>query len=208
MLGLLGLAPATAYELVQRMKTGTIPLIWPRAESKVYEEPKRLVADGLAVARTEDGGRAPIYEITDRGRDWLAAQLAEPDGSVTFESEAALKVLFADHGTRDELLANIRAVRDDHLDRLEERKHQLRAYAESPTRPDRAHLTALVGGLVTRLGNAVLDWADWAEQRVEDWDHLGPTEARTEEAKATMRSMEARADDLLRRHRPSGDASS
>ncbi|MDQ6696613.1 MAG: PadR family transcriptional regulator, partial [Actinomycetota bacterium] len=98
-LGYLGLGPASPYELVRLMKSGTIHRVWPRAESKVYEEPKRLVDDGLARARN-DGDRRTVYEITDAGQQWLAEQLDEPEGTLTLEFEAALKVLFADHGTR------------------------------------------------------------------------------------------------------------
>jgi PadR family transcriptional regulator AphA len=45
-LGLLGLRPHTPYELAQQFKrSGTF---WASAESVVYNEPKTLVAHGLA----------------------------------------------------------------------------------------------------------------------------------------------------------------
>ena len=45
-LALLGIDRWTPYELVRHLKRSMIHHIWPRAESKVYEEPKRLVAAG------------------------------------------------------------------------------------------------------------------------------------------------------------------
>src|SRR5262245_57538620 len=109
-LGYLGLGPASPYELVRLMRSGTVHRVWARAESKVYEEPKRLVADGLARVVRSDGRRT-VYQITPQGRAWLGEQLAGSNGIITFESDGALKVLFADHGSREQLLDTIRGMR-------------------------------------------------------------------------------------------------
>ena len=47
---------------------------WPRAESKLYEEPKKLVEHGFAAATTEHVGKRPrtVYAITGEGRAALA----------------------------------------------------------------------------------------------------------------------------------------
>lgn len=50
-LGLLAVRPRSAYGLVEQMKRSNIRLLWPRAESKLYEEPKNLVAHRLARVR-------------------------------------------------------------------------------------------------------------------------------------------------------------
>ncbi len=42
-LGLLAIRPWTTYELTQQMQR-SLSRFWPRAESKLYEEPKKLVA--------------------------------------------------------------------------------------------------------------------------------------------------------------------
>ena len=52
-LALLGIDRWTPYELVQHMKRSTIHFIWPRAESKMYEELKRLAAAGYAKATAD-----------------------------------------------------------------------------------------------------------------------------------------------------------
>ena len=46
-LGLLSLRSWTTYELAKQVQR-SIGWFWPRAERKLYDEPKRLVAAGLA----------------------------------------------------------------------------------------------------------------------------------------------------------------
>jgi hypothetical protein len=48
-LGLLAIKPWTTYELAVQMER-TLYRTWPRARSRLYEEPRKLVAHGLAVA--------------------------------------------------------------------------------------------------------------------------------------------------------------
>ena len=82
-LGLLAVRPWTTHELVQQVDR-SLRRIWPRAQSKLYEEPKKLVVLGLTEAVTGSTGRRPrtVYSITPAGRQalatWLAADSAEP----------------------------------------------------------------------------------------------------------------------------------
>src|SRR5688572_20716249 len=73
-LGLLALKPWTTYELAQQMQRA-LGQFWPRAESKLYEEPKKLVAHGFARSSSEMVGKRPrtVYSITPKGRRALAA---------------------------------------------------------------------------------------------------------------------------------------
>ena len=75
--------------------------IWPRAQSKLYEEPKKLVAQGLACAAEEQVGQRPrtVYTITSRGRRALAAWLRDPGAGPVLEFEQLLKIFFAENGT-------------------------------------------------------------------------------------------------------------
>ena len=79
MLGLLAIQPWTTYELAQQMDR-TISRFWPRARSKLYEEPRKLVARGLATSTDDLVGRRKrtVYTITAEGRRALASWLAEP----------------------------------------------------------------------------------------------------------------------------------
>src|SRR5438128_11477377 len=73
-LGLLAVKPWTTYELAQQMERA-MGHFWPRARSKVYEEPKKLVVKGLARASADQVGKRPrtVYTITPKGRKALAA---------------------------------------------------------------------------------------------------------------------------------------
>src|SRR4029453_3148449 len=55
-LSLLAVRPMTTYELAKQMQR-TLRDVWPRAESVIYEEPKRLVEHRLATASTDMVGR-------------------------------------------------------------------------------------------------------------------------------------------------------
>ena len=73
-LGLLAVRPWTTYELAKQIERG-MQNFWPRASSTLYEDPKKLVAHGLATAKKERTGKRPrtVYTITARGRRALAA---------------------------------------------------------------------------------------------------------------------------------------
>src|SRR5207247_7591166 len=73
-LGLLAVKPWTTHELVQQVDR-SLRRMWPRAQSKLYEEPKKLVAHGFARAADDSVGRRrrTRYTITAKGRRALAA---------------------------------------------------------------------------------------------------------------------------------------
>src|SRR5947209_7648426 len=73
LLTLLAVRSWTTYELAKQMRRN-YHWFWPRAESKLYEEPKKLVALGLATATVDLVGRRPrtTYAITSAGREALA----------------------------------------------------------------------------------------------------------------------------------------
>jgi PadR family transcriptional regulator AphA len=100
LLGLLGVRSWSTYELTRQMDR-SLGRIWPRAQSKLYEEPKKLVTRGLARARDERVGDRPrtVYSITAKGRRALAGWLGEPSAGVPLESEHLLKIFLAEHGT-------------------------------------------------------------------------------------------------------------
>src|SRR5258705_6095944 len=94
-LGLLAVKPWSTYELAQQMDRA-LGRFWPRAESKLYEEPKKLVAHGLAKATTELVGKRPrtIYTITAKGRRAIAGWVPTSGAGPTLEVEQLVKVFF------------------------------------------------------------------------------------------------------------------
>ena len=75
-LGLLRLRSWTSYELAKQVQK-SLGWFWPRAERKLYDEPKNLVALGLATATDEHTGNRPrtVYAITPAGRKALRGWL-------------------------------------------------------------------------------------------------------------------------------------
>jgi PadR family transcriptional regulator, regulatory protein AphA len=187
-LAALALRDHSTYELAQQMRLGW-HYFWPRAESNVYAEPKRLVAGGLAESRKESTGERPrtVYSITETGRAELASWLAAPSSPQRYESEAVLKVFFAENGTLDDLLASIRAIGADAAAGVEHFQHIADLYANGEGQyPDRFALSALVARLLGEQHTATVRWANWAEQRVSTWAE--PTGADTNWGVQTIRA--------------------
>jgi DNA-binding PadR family transcriptional regulator len=170
-LSLLAVRSWTAYELAQQMDR-SVGSMWPRAESVVYEEPKRLVQLGLASSRRELTGRraSTVYSITPKGRRRLAEWLERPGAGPTTEFEGLLKIAFADHGSIEGLRANIAAIRawaDQEAADTEERR---REYAETGgPYPDRLPVIALAYRYFAEQAEAVRRWADWVDAATSDW---------------------------------------
>ena len=170
-LGLLALRSWTTYELAQQMDRA-LSRFWPRARSKLYEEPKKLVAHGLAKAATESVGRRPrtVYSITAKGRRALAQWVPTPSAGPVLEFEAMVKIFFAEHGSREDLLRTIDGARHWALEQAGTTADIPRGYLEGRGGfPERLPWLLLGGEFLSRLNAAVTEWADWATAIVETW---------------------------------------
>jgi len=170
-LGLLAIRPWTTYELAQQMDR-TLGRLWPRAQSKIYEEPKKLVSQGLARATSDATGRRPrtVYAITPRGRRALRAWLAIPGGPPSLEYEQLLKVFFAEHGSKADLVAQLEQARDWALAERALHRSMAQAYlAGSGAFQERAAILSLTGRFVFDFSEMVLHWAESALDTVRDW---------------------------------------
>jgi PadR family transcriptional regulator, regulatory protein AphA len=188
-LGLLAVRPWTTYELAKQVRR-SLNWFWPRAERKLYDEPRRLVADGLATASEGFTGRRKrtTYAITDGGRSELARWLGEPPAPRTHEFEGMVRVFFADSGDLDQLRAT--------LDRIEaEADERLAALAEMAVEPgqypERLHLSALCLQLQLEQEAAVRRWTRWAREQVATWDST--TDPGDWDTRAVLDSLGARA---------------
>ena len=170
-LGLLSIKTWSSYELTQQMDR-SLGRIWPRAASKLYEEPKKLTARGLARASTEQNGQRArtIYAITDEGRRALASWLQHPGDGPVIEFEQLLKVFFAENGTRADTLRTLRAAeawaRTRTAESLEVGEHYLDGSGPFPTRIPELQLASR---FITDFYVLVLEWARWATALVESW---------------------------------------
>ena len=168
---LLAVRDWTAYELAQQMDR-SVGDMWPRTASVVYEEPKRLVALGLATATaTSTGKRASTtYSITAKGRRALRRWLEQPGTGPVTEFEGLLKVAFADQGSIEGLRANLRAIREFAEAEGVDAERRLREYAETGGPfPDRLPVIALAAEHFRLQSEALLRWVDWAERATHEW---------------------------------------
>ena len=170
-LGLLAVKSWTTHELVVQIDR-SLRRLWPRAQSKLYEEPKKLVAHGLARATDDPVGRRKRtrYTITAKGRRALARWLRTPGDGPVLEFEQLLKISFADSGSKADVLANLDATRRWVLQENEENLATAQAYFEGHGAfPERAALNQLAGRFLTDFYVAVARWVEWASGFVEDW---------------------------------------
>jgi len=182
-LGLLAIKPWSSYELTQQMDR-SLGRIWPRAVSKLYEEPKKLVAHGLARSATERNGRRTrtVYAITPEGRRALRDWLAEPGEGPALEFEQLLKVFFADHGSTADVLATLAAAQGWAQARCRESLAIGEQYAQGGGPfPERAAVLQLTSRFLTDFYLLVGDWAAWAAGIVASWPD-DPGQARPDPA--------------------------
>ena len=193
LLGLLSVRTWTTYELAKQVQR-SLNWFWPRAERKLYDEPKRLVADGLATATKERTGQRPrtLYAITTDGREALRRWLDEPSAPRSGEFEAMLKVFFADAGSLGQLEATLVAIEQEAAQRLGELAAMTEeGLARTTEFPERLHLSAIGLRLQFEQEEAVLRWSRWARQEVTQW--RGTDDPGTWDQRAELAALVARA---------------
>ena len=171
MLGMLAIRPWSTYELAKHVDRSLRPL-WPRARSNLFNEPKKLVAHGLADASQETVGRRPrtVYTITPAGRRALRRWLGTPGEGPVLEFEQLLKVFFADHGTRTDALKAVSTIKQWARDRNAENIAVAQSYvAGTGPFPERAAVLSVVGRFHTDFADMVDAWADRATSTIETW---------------------------------------
>jgi DNA-binding PadR family transcriptional regulator len=193
-LGLLGVRSFSAYELTKQVRR-SLHFCWPRAETRLYQEPKNLLEHGLVKATTTANGRRSRteYAITAKGRKALRGWLGEPSAPPRLESEALLRLFFADHGTKDDLLATLAELEEQALALRRQAVEQGAEYLVGTAPfPERLHILALVGRFTLDHTALVVDWARWARAEVERWPDVHSGEVSPE----VLRSFEMAADQL------------
>jgi len=170
-LGLLSIKPWSSYELTQQMDR-SLGRFWPRAVSKLYEEPKKLASHGLARSATHQNGRQrrTVYTITAKGRRALAEWLHQPGDGPALEFEQLLKVFFAENGTTADLLATLAAAQAWARARCAESLAIGEQYGSGGGPfPERLPELQLTSRFLTDFYLLVGQWARWAATIVETW---------------------------------------
>jgi len=170
-LGLLSVRSWTSYELAEQMKRA-LGLFWPRAESGIYREPKKLAEHGLARSTTEYvGERARTrYTITAKGRRALADWVPTSGAGPVVEFEQLVKVFFAEHATKADLLVTLEGVREWVEDQAASTAGIPHEYLEGRGGyPARLPWLILIGKFLDDIQQTVDSWAAWAIATVQSW---------------------------------------
>jgi DNA-binding PadR family transcriptional regulator len=171
-LGLLNIKPWSAYDLTQQAQR-SLRYAWPKSESHLYAEPKRLVR--LGFARVTEAPAGPVrtrqvYRITASGRRALKRWLESEPEPPQLEFEALLRVFYADATDKEALLSTLTHTQNDLYRRYAEGMALVEAWldGEAPF-PERLHISALVAVFIRDLLSLLIQWSEFAQHEIERW---------------------------------------
>ena len=170
-LGLLAIRPWTGYELTRQAKR-SLRFAWPKSERLLYSEPKKLVEHGLATAYEESAGQRnrTVYTITDEGRAALAEWTTTAPQPPLLEAEALLRLLFAENGTTDDLIAALDAMADDAAELYEQVAEINSGYLDNQHPfPHRTHLSVLFATFQIEVFKTIERWIAFAREEIDEW---------------------------------------
>ncbi len=182
--------PWSTYELAQQ-RVRYFRYVWPRAESAVYREVKRLSSIGLLEAKKQHVGKRArtIYSITEEGREALRAWLPTPVSPLAMDFEAMLRLYVAPLGTKDEIIATLELVLEDAREMLrfggQVKQEFLQGMAITQ---DQVYIRALGIDFFVSLLNTVEAWAQRTLDEIESWDDLSP-DGKNERALDKLRQL-------------------
>jgi PadR family transcriptional regulator AphA len=111
-----------------------------------------------------------VYSITPAGRRALRKWMPTASAGPILEFEALVRVFFAEHGSRADLLATLAGVRAEVEERAAASVAICRDYLEGRGPfPERLPWLIVTGQFLDSIDEAVLRWVEWAEAVVEEW---------------------------------------
>lgn len=170
-LALLDLRPWTGYELTQQAQR-SLRYAWPKSERLLYSEPKKLVELGYATTHKETAGNRTrnVYEITSAGRrlleEWTRSRTQPP----RIEIEALLRLLFADHGSIDDLSRALDELEADIGERHGAVVELMASYLDGGHPfPERTHLSVLFATFQIEMFKAIERWIEFTRREIDEW---------------------------------------
>jgi PadR family transcriptional regulator AphA len=170
----LALRPWSTYELAQQ-RVRYFRYVWPRAESAIYREVKRLAAMGLAEAKLEYVGkrRRTVYSITEAGRQGLREWLDTPVSPFAMDFEAMIRLFVAPLGTKKQIVATLERVRRDAQEMLQFSGAVKQEFLEGRAAlQDHVYIRALGVDFFVSLLHTVDSWAERTLSEIEGWQDL------------------------------------
>lgn len=192
-LGLLAIRPWAGYELTQQA-TRSLRFAWPKSERLLYAEPKKLVEHGLATASQDAVGQRArtMYTITPEGRASLTAWMATSPEPPLLEAEALLRLLFAENGTTDDLMAALSEMAADAAERHEQVTAINVGYLDGQHPfPERTHLSVLFATFQLELFDLIVKWVEFAKSEIATWPTTGGL-GMTDSTEAILNSIKER----------------
>jgi len=183
--------PWSTYELAQQ-RVRYFRYVWPRAESAIYREAKRLASMGLIEGTTEYTGKRPrtVYAITEQGREALKAWLKTPVAPFSMDFEALLRVFVLPLGSKDNLLDTLDQVRADAGEMLRFAGEVKQEFIDGiNVTQDQVYIRVLAVDFFVSLLNTVEAWAERTQAQVEAWDDLAPSPEKNAEGLARMKRL-------------------
>ena len=170
-LGLLDLKPWTGYELTHQAQR-SLRYAWPKSERLLYSEPKKLVDLGYATTYKEERGNRSrnVYEITAEGHDVLSDWTSSRTQPPRFEVEALLRLLFADHGTIEDVNRALDELEADIGEHHEAIVELMGSYLDGGHPfPQRTHLSVLFATFQIEMFKSIERWIDFARGEIAQW---------------------------------------
>jgi PadR family transcriptional regulator, regulatory protein AphA len=168
--------PWSTYELAQQ-RVRYFRYVWPRAESAIYREVKRLAAMRLVAGKREYVGRRPrtVYSITDAGRQVLRQWLGTPVSPFAMDFEAMIRLFIAPLGTKEQILATLEQVRSDTQEMLRFGGAVKQEFLDGrAVLQDQVHIRALAVDFFISLLTTVDSWAERTLAEIQGWEDLSP----------------------------------
>jgi DNA-binding PadR family transcriptional regulator len=172
----LAVRPWSTYELA-RQRLRYFRYVWPRAESAIYREVKRLAAMGLIAAKREYVGRRPrtVYSISEAGRQVLREWLGTPVSPFAMDFEAMIRLFIAPMGTKEQIVATLQQVRSDAKEMLRFGGEVKQEFLEGQAAlQDQVYIRALAVDFFVSLLRTVDNWAERTLAEIEGWEDLSP----------------------------------
>ena len=169
--GLLNVRPWTTYELAKQVQR-SLDWFWPRAERKLYDEPKRLVECGVATASSEATGKRQRTSTRSPRRSQGAETLARrAAGTAHARIRSMVKVFFADGGTLAQLETTIDRIEREATDRRDVLRGMIaeRSNEASYEFAVRWPINALALRFQLDHNEQQIRWARWARGQIATW---------------------------------------
>jgi PadR family transcriptional regulator, regulatory protein AphA len=182
--------PWSTYELAQQ-RVRYFRYVWPRAESAIYREVKRLSAMGLLDGEKQHVGKRArtMYSITEKGREALREWLSTPVSPFAMDFEALIRLFVAPLGTQEQIVTTLNQVRDDVSEMLRFGGEVKQEFLEGiAVTQDQVYIRALAVDFFISLLKMVEEWVERTLKEIESWDDLSP-DGKNERALEKIREL-------------------